>query len=123
MQKAIDLDKNNVNAFMLLANVQVSKGSVQQAIENYEKALEANPQRRAPLRCRSGGLYETQNQWQQAEDHYKKALQIQPDYPVAANNLAYLMLTHGENPNVAFSLAQTARKGLPNLPNSADTLG
>ncbi len=33
------------------------------------------------------------------------------------------MLSHGENPNVAFTLAQTARKGLPNLPNSADTLG
>jgi Tfp pilus assembly protein PilF len=42
---------------------------------------------------------------------------------VAANNLAYLMLMHNENPNVAFTLAQTARKGLPNLPNSADTLG
>jgi tetratricopeptide (TPR) repeat protein len=33
------------------------------------------------------------------------------------------MLEHGGNVNVALSLAQTARKGLPNLPNSADTLG
>jgi tetratricopeptide (TPR) repeat protein len=122
LQKAIDLDKNNVNAFMLLANVQVSKGSVQQAIDNYNSALKANP-RDVRLYVSLGGIYETQNQWQQAEDAYKKALQVQPDYPVAANNLAYLMMTHGENPNVAFSLAQTARKGLPNLPNSADTLG
>jgi tetratricopeptide (TPR) repeat protein len=50
-------------------------------------------------------------------------LEIKPDYPLAANNLAYLMLEHGGNVNVAFSLAQTARKGLPNLPNAADTLG
>jgi cellulose synthase operon protein C len=42
---------------------------------------------------------------------------------LAANNLAYLMLEHGGSPNVALTLAQTARKGLPNLPNSADTLG
>ncbi len=122
LQKAIDLDKNNVNAFMLLANVQVSKGSVQQAIDNYSNALKSNP-RDVRLYVSLGGIYETQNQWQQAEDAYRKALQVQPDYPVAANNLAYLMMTHGENPNVAFSLAQTARKGLPNLPNSADTLG
>lgn len=33
------------------------------------------------------------------------------------------MLNHGGDVNVALSLAQTARRGLPNLPNSADTLG
>jgi tetratricopeptide (TPR) repeat protein len=70
-----------------------------------------------------GSVLETKNDWQQAEDLYKKALEIKPDYPLAANNLAYLMLEHGGNVNVAFSLAQTARKGLPNLPNAADTLG
>src|SRR6202041_2325717 len=43
--------------------------------------------------------------------------------PVAANNLAYLMLEHGGNVNVALTLAQTARKGMPNAPSSADTLG
>jgi hypothetical protein len=31
--------------------------------------------------------------------------------------------SNGGNINVALSLAQTARKGLPDLPNSADTLG
>ena len=33
------------------------------------------------------------------------------------------MLQHGGDVNVALTLAQTARKGLPDLPNSADTLG
>jgi tetratricopeptide (TPR) repeat protein len=33
------------------------------------------------------------------------------------------MIEHGESVNVALTLAQTARRGLPNLPNSADTLG
>ena len=61
--------------------------------------------------------------WQQAQTAYQKTLSIQPDNPLAANNLAYLMLQHGGSPNVALTLAQTARQGLPNLPNSADTLG
>jgi Tfp pilus assembly protein PilF len=32
------------------------------------------------------------------------------------------MLQNGENVDVAFSLAQTARRGMPNSPHSADTL-
>ena len=53
----------------------------------------------------------------------KKRCEIQPDYALAANNLAYLMLEHGGNVNVALSLAQLGRKGMPDSPNSADTLG
>jgi Tfp pilus assembly protein PilF len=49
-------------------------------------------------------------------------LQAEPDYPVAANNLAYLLLEHGGNPDVALSYAQVARHGMPDAPNSADTL-
>jgi len=33
------------------------------------------------------------------------------------------MLEHDGNVNVALSLAQTARRGMPDSPNSADTLG
>jgi len=60
---------------------------------------------------------------QKAQDLYQKALQIEPNYPVAANNLAYLMLDHGGNVDVALSLAQTARRAMPNLASTADTLG
>jgi tetratricopeptide (TPR) repeat protein len=42
---------------------------------------------------------------------------------VAANDLARVMLNRGENLDLALSLAQTARKGLPNSPDAADTLG
>ncbi|HXJ16524.1 MAG TPA: tetratricopeptide repeat protein, partial [Candidatus Polarisedimenticolia bacterium] len=121
-EKAVDLDKNNVPAFLLLASVQLSRGSVDQAIAGYQRALAANPSD-VRILVALGSLLEARNDWQKAEELYQKALQIQPDYPVAANNLAYLMLSHGGNINVALSLAQTARRGLPNLPNSADTLG
>jgi tetratricopeptide (TPR) repeat protein len=120
-QKAVELDNNNVPAFLFLAAVQVARGSVDQAIGGYQRALQANP-RDVRLYISLGGLLETKGQWQQAEDNYRKALDIQPDYPAAANNLAYLMLEHGGNINVALSLAQTARKGMPALPHSADPL-
>ncbi len=69
-----------------------------------------------------GMLEESRGDKRKAEDYYKKALQIKPEQPVAANNLAYMMLQNGENVDVALSLAQTARRGMPNSPNSADTL-
>jgi len=93
-----------------------------EAIAGYQRARQTNP-RDARLYVALGSLQETQGQWQQAETNYRQALQILPDYALAANNLAYLMLEHDENVNVAVSLAQTARKGLPNLPNTADRLG
>jgi Flp pilus assembly protein TadD len=54
---------------------------------------------------------------------YQKVLEIQPDNPFASNNLAYVMLEQGGNVDVALSMAQTARRQLPDNPNSADTLG
>jgi tetratricopeptide (TPR) repeat protein len=61
-----------------------------------------------------GNLFESRGNWQQAQRWYEKALSIQPEDAVAANNLAYLLLEHDGNINVALTLAQTARRGLPN---------
>jgi tetratricopeptide (TPR) repeat protein len=107
---------------LLLSSVQVSRGSVDQAIGGYQRALQSNP-RDVRLYVSLGSLLETRNEWEQAEGYYQKALDIKPDYALAANNLAYLMLDHGGNINVALSLAQAGRRGLPDQPYSADTLG
>jgi Flp pilus assembly protein TadD len=57
-----------------------------------------------------------------AKADYSHALQIQPRQTLAANNLAYLMLENGSNVDVALTYAQTARQGLPDSPDTADTL-
>lgn len=53
---------------------------------------------------------------------YQKALQAAPGHPLAANNLAYLMLEHGGNVDVALSYAQMAMSGTPDSTSFADTL-
>jgi Flp pilus assembly protein TadD len=70
-----------------------------------------------------GTLEESRGNAQRARDLYQKALTVQPDQPLAANNLAYMMMQKGENLDVALSLAQAARRGMPESPNVADTLG
>ena len=70
-----------------------------------------------------GTIYEMKGQTDQAEDHYRKALDIDQAFIPAANNLAYLLATWGENLNEALQLAQKAREKLPNSPHIMDTLG
>ncbi|MHB8652854.1 MAG: tetratricopeptide repeat protein [Terriglobia bacterium] len=60
--------------------------------------------------------------WRKAQELYQKANDIQPENLEAINNLAYVMLDHGGNVDVALSLAQDARRLQPKSPGVADTL-
>jgi len=121
LARAADIDKQNANALILLASVEASRGETDQAIGSYQRAVELAP-RDVRVQVALVSLFESRGNWQQAQRWYEKALSIQPEDALAANNLAYLMLEHGGNINVALTLAQTARRGLPDLANSADTL-
>jgi tetratricopeptide (TPR) repeat protein len=98
------------------------KGEVDKAIATGEQSLKEN-QRQPNLYILMGNLYQSKRDWKKAEDAYQKALAINSQNPVASNELARLMLSTGENLDIALALAQTAGKGLPNSPAVADTLG
>jgi len=121
-RKAVELDKNNSDALLKLAQVQVSEGSVDQALATDLQSIKDHP-REIPFYILAGSMYESQSNWDQAKAMYQQALNIQPENPLASNNLAYLMLQHGGNVDVALAMAQTARRGMPDSPNAADTLG
>lgn len=122
LSKAVSLEKGNMEALVLLAQVQGRRGSVEKAIATYNQTIQTNPRAVVPY-VLLGVLEESRGNWQKAMELYQKALQVQPDYPLAANNLAYLMLENGGNIDVALSYAQVARRGMPNSPSAADTLG
>ncbi len=75
-----------------------------------------------PGHCDSGTLEESRGESGKAEADYKKSLQIQPQQPIASEQSCLSDAANGENVDVALTLAQTARQGMPNSPNSADTL-
>jgi Flp pilus assembly protein TadD len=120
-QKATALNPNDVDAMILLARMQLARGTPDDAMATFEQAIQKNPRDPRPY-VLLGTLEEGQNNWQQAEQHYQKALEMQPDYPPAANNLAYLLLQHGGSVDLALSLAQTASRAMPDSPNADDTL-
>jgi tetratricopeptide (TPR) repeat protein len=122
LRKAIQLDKNNVDALEKLGKVQIQEGSVDQALALYQQSIKDNP-REVGFYILCGELYESKKNWDQAKSLYQQALAIAPDNPLASNNLAYVILEQGGNVDVAMGMAQTARRGMPDSPNAADTLG
>ena len=120
-QKAIQLNPNDGEAVVLFAQIQVQRGQVANAVGAWEQWSKAHPNDAGPYAI-LGSLEEARGDIGKAETYYKKSLQIQPEQALAANNLAYRMLENGENADVALTLAQTARRAMPNSPKTADTL-
>ena len=106
---------------MLFAQAEVQRGQAVNAVATWKQWSDAHPSDAGAIAF-LGMLEEANGNPQMAETDYRKSLQIQPQQPVVANNLAYLMLQNGENVDVALTLAQTARQGMPDSPDSADTL-
>src|SRR5438445_4196168 len=121
LSKALELDPKNLDGMLALAAAQNSLGSLDEATTSYERAIQQDA-RDIRAYVLLAALEDSQGRWQEAQQHYQKVLDVQPDNPVAANNLAYLLLEHSGNADLALSLAQTARRGLPDTPSTADTL-
>jgi len=121
-RQASDLDKKNSEALVKLGMVQNERGATDQALQTYLDGSKINP-KEITFYLLSGGIYESKQDWDHAKQQYQKVLEIQPENPLASNNLAYVMLQQGGNVDIAFRMAQTARRQLPDNPNSADTLG
>jgi len=121
-KRAAELDKNNSDALVKLGQVQAAEGSADQAIATYQQSLNNNP-REVRFYILIGELFESKRDREKAKQMYQKALEIQPENALASNNLARVMLQQGDNVDVALAMAQTARRGMPDSPASADTLG
>jgi tetratricopeptide (TPR) repeat protein len=122
LKQSLQLDKNNSDALIKLGRLQVAQGSVDDAIATYQNSIKDNPAQ-PDVYILAGELYESKPDWDNAKRMYQKALEISPSNPLASNDMAYALLQTGGNVDIALSLAQTARRGMPNSPSAADTLG
>lgn len=122
LEHSLSIDSNNSEALTLLAENETASGNLESAADCYQKLVQRNPRSATPL-VMYAGFEQSRGNFEKAQLLYRKALDIQPDQPIAANNLAVLMMEHGGNIDVALSLAQTARRTMPNNASTADTLG
>lgn len=120
-QKAMQLNPADATAVMAYSRAQLAHGDAGKAIDGWQQWLKIHPND-ASAYAVLGTLEQGIGAKDKAMDAYKKSLQIEPEQPIAANNLAYLMVEGGQNTDVALNYAQTARRSLPNSPSTADTL-
>jgi len=122
LEKSVQIDEHNVDAWGKLIQVQAVRDSAEQAMATCKHALQTNPDN-AGFYLLIGELYNSGQKWDEAEQAFRKALALSPENPAVSNDLAYVMLQTGENPDLALPLAETARRGMPDSPQAADTMG
>jgi len=122
LEKSTALDSHNYDALFQLCQVRAAKGDTDQAIATAMQSLNNNP-RQLNVNILLGALYESKSDWKKAEDAYQNALALNSQNPEAANDLARVLIQAGGSLDSALTLAQTARRGMPNSPIAVDTMG
>jgi tetratricopeptide (TPR) repeat protein len=120
--QALVLDPQISGAHAMLGTIDSEKGARDQAVKEFKTELDAHPNSTANY-IALAGVYGMDGKWQEQISTLEKARTVDPASPYVKNDLAYLYLEHGRDPNFALSLAQEAKKGLPDSPVASDTLG
>ena len=122
LQSLLKTEPKSADLLLRLAETQRRKGDVNAAIETFRLASQAAPADPRPL-LQLGLLMDGTGRRDQAKPIYEQILKIQPDHPIALNNLAFIKAEEGQDLDEALTMAQRARQGLPNSPDVMDTLG
>ena len=120
-ERAMQLNSSDPEAVRIYTQAAVAQGEIDPAIAVWVKWLGSHPTDARATQI-LGSLEEAKGDEAKAMEDYKKTMQLDPNSAVAANNLAYLMVENGQNVDVALTMAQTARRLLPDSPQTADTL-
>ena len=105
-----------------LGEVQRRKGDVNSAVETFRRASQSAPTDVGPL-LELGLMLDGTGRRDQSKPIYEQILKLQPDNPIALNNLAFIKAEEGVDLDGAVSMAQRALQKAPASTNIKDTLG
>lgn len=103
---AIALDENYLPAYSAYASLLAEQNRTDEALAQYRKVLERRAS--AQVYTMLGILEDGRGNITAAETAYRKALEIAPESPIAANNLAWLIVDNNGNLDEALQLATMA---------------
>ena len=118
---AIELDENYLPAYSTYADLLIAQDRVEDAVRQYKTVLEKRPA--APTFTMLGILEDSRGNTAEAEKAYRKALEIDPNTAIAANNLAWLLADSQGNLDEALQLATMVVTKNQSIAGYYDTLG
>lgn len=122
LKTALSLYPGMPDSAILLADEYANDNKAQDAVLVLEDSLQKNS-RDADLLLRAGMIFEKLSRWTDARKAYEQVLQLDPDNAIAKNNMAWLIVEHGGNIDVALNLAQQAEEKLGDNSQITNTIG
>jgi Flp pilus assembly protein TadD len=119
--KALEKDPKS-NADAAIAAQYIQTGRTEEGLRKLDELIKKNPSNAGAYTIK-GIIYENQGKASDAKESYTRALQLDGNSDVAANNLAYMLAEEGRDLPTALTWAQSARKRQPDFAGIADTLG
>lgn len=122
-KQLLELDAStSVTAYEALARLYLQQQRPEQALAECDRIIQRQP-RSVAAHTLAGLILQSQGKTAEAQRRYEKALELDPQAVMAANNLAWLYAESGVNLETAMQLAQTAKAAKPDSPEVSDTLG
>lgn len=121
-RKAIEKNPDNFQPYLFLGQLNLMRNDFEQAVREVNQLIARNRDF-APAYLLKAYYLEVAEDTEGAIENYRKTLQLAPENPVAANNLAWILCEREQKLDEALSLAQSARKSDPENRHYADTLG
>jgi tetratricopeptide (TPR) repeat protein len=121
-QTLLTQDPRSRDLLWQLGETQRRKGDINAAIETFRRCSQSAPSDTTCL-TQLGMIYEGTGKQELAKPIWEQILKIQPDHPLALNNLAFAKAQDGVDLDQALTMSQKARQQMPNSPAVSDTLG
>jgi tetratricopeptide (TPR) repeat protein len=123
LRRALELDPNYLPAYSSLAALFINAKQEDRAIAEYKKILAIRPDN-AAVYTLIGMLEDARQNFDAAAENYRRALDLDQNSAIAANNLSWLYAVTGKgNLDEAVRLAQGVVQRNPNIAGFVDTLG
>ena len=110
------------NWYLRMGEALRKTGDLEGAATAFKSAAELAPKHSTP-RLELAMVYEAAGKMNESRQMYEEVLKMDPDNPVALNNVAYAKADSGVDLDQALALAQRARSKAPQDSNVLDTLG
>jgi tetratricopeptide (TPR) repeat protein len=122
LRRAIDVAPGDSSSYAMLGQLYLAQQKLVEARVEFDQVAKRNPKNVGASTVAAMLSHQT-NDVEDAKRRYRDILDREPNAPVAANNLAWILADEGTNLDDALRLAQRAEAQAPNRAEILDTLG